>query len=222
MKAAVVAAGQPMQDENRMHDLLKEVDYIICADGGMRILEKIGVRPDILIGDFDSISDTSEEKREAIQEFAKDIPVQTYPTRKALTDMEICLSHALEKGVTEAYVFGGRGTRLDHSMANVTMLPVFYQRGMRITMFDDTNEICYVDSQIDLARRSNEWYVSFVPVGLEGATISLEGFEYPLHKKHIEYGHALAVSNHVTADVGHVTVHDGAVFAIFSRDRYVG
>ena len=140
MIASVVAAGSHMVDEARMRDLLSESDIVIAADGGMDALERIGSVPDYVIGDFDSLRGNRQDHS---RDFDPTIEVIEYPTRKSMTDMELSLELALEKGATKAYVFGGLGTRIDHSFINVMMLIPFYERGLAITVIDDTNEICY-------------------------------------------------------------------------------
>lgn len=217
MIASVVAAGSHMVDEARMRDLLSESDIVIAADGGMDALERIGSVPDYVIGDFDSLRGNRQDHS---RDFDPTIEVIEYPTRKSMTDMELSLELALEKGATKAYVFGGLGTRIDHSFINVMMLIPFYERGLAITVIDDTNEICYLNGDLTLQPRSEEWYVSFLPIDLKGAVISLEGFDYPLDHQYVAFGSSLAISNHVVRSDALVQIHEGAVFCVFSRDQY--
>ena len=86
-------------------------DLVIAADGGFDYLEEIGLRADIVLGDFDSV-------------ISYDLPsdAMRYPRDKDDTDMFIAAKLGLEKGYTEFIIYGGLGGRLDHTLANIQLL----------------------------------------------------------------------------------------------------
>lgn len=108
---AVIFAGGEVLDYQRIRAELLPSDYILCADSGYKHCEKIGITPNILIGDFDSIEDIPQGI--IIKKLAED---------KDYTDTNVCLDKAIFQGFKEILLVGMLGGRVDHSLANVQLL----------------------------------------------------------------------------------------------------
>src|SRR5690606_5818838 len=98
-------------DKSYIKDL--NIDYVICADGGLEKVNKLGLKPDLILGDFDSVNLSVLEK-------FKNLNIETvrFPSEKDYTDMELAINHAVNKGFNDIILVGASGTRLDHTVAN--------------------------------------------------------------------------------------------------------
>ena len=99
----------------KKHRLAK--DIIICADGGANHIYKTGVKPDMIVGDLDSIDD---ETLLYYQE--QNVLFHKFSSKKDLTDTELAINFALEEGANELVLFGSTGSRLDHTLGNIMLL----------------------------------------------------------------------------------------------------
>ena len=181
MRAVIIGSGE-IKDYKKAKSRIGAEDYIICADGGYDHAVKMGVKPDILIGDFDSISNIPEDT-EKVQ----------YPTRKDMTDSHIALELAREKGYNKMLLLGFTGDRADHSLTNILLL-INYPEAV---IADDNNEIRLIKDAAELFGSAGDT-VSIVPVygDLEGITTS--GLEYPLDNETLYLGDSRGVSNVMT------------------------
>ena len=97
-------------------------DFIIAVDGGFAPLDRLGVAPDMAIGDFDSLGYVPRAKR-----------VSRHPVNKDASDMELALQRAANYRHTDIYVYGGIGGRLDHTLANLQLFAAYSERGFYVT-----------------------------------------------------------------------------------------
>ncbi len=210
MKALLVGSGS-INKYDRLMSSIEEVDYIICADGGLDHLLRVNVDPDIIIGDLDSIT---REGLEYIEE--KSIEVLKFPPIKDKTDTELALDFIIDRGFKEVILMGVSGSRLDHTLGSVFLLDKLLREGIKSKLVDDKNTIFIVNDYLSLERIDNT-YVSIIP--LKGRLIvSLKGFFYNLDKVLIEFSSSLGISNEITSEFGQVFIHEGTGLVIISQD----
>lgn len=212
MKVLIVSSGSIKNCEI----LKKEIennDYVICADGGLDHLMKIDKKPDLLVGDLDSLSLSG---KQYIAE--KDIEVMKFPTKKNMTDSELAVEFAKKNNATDITLIGSTGSRLDHSIANIFMLRKLNLMGIKSKVVDDNNSIVYSRDYIEVLKDSDKKYLSVLPISLEGATVTLEGLVYPLDKYHIDYSSTIGISNEIYEDTAIIKIHNGEVLIIQSKD----
>ena len=123
MRGVIICGGNVGE---YIKDYIKPDDYIICADSGYDRAKAFGITPDIVIGDMDST-------KEAEIPFEKIV----YPVRKDFTDSEIAVNYAIEKGFEEVLMFGMIGTRMDHTLASISLL----SKLQNAVIIDANNEI---------------------------------------------------------------------------------
>ncbi len=105
MKGLVISSGN-IEDYRQLIEIVKEKDYVLCADGGLRHAINAGIKPDGAIGDFDSINETIKEYL-----IKNNIPIYKFPIEKDETDTELGIDHLLEIGCTDITLVGVTGTR---------------------------------------------------------------------------------------------------------------
>lgn len=210
MKTIIIGNG-----EINNYDIIREYfdqAYIIACDGGVKHCRAMMIMPNIMVGDFDSAN-----KEDA--EFFENLGVlkEKFPVRKNETDMEIAINMAIDKNSTEIYIVGGLGRRFDHSLANVHILLRPVRLGIRTCLLDEHNIITLVEDNIDIVGEKGQT-VSLIPLTTEVKGINTKNLDYALTNATMEIGHSLGVSNVMTDDIATISVGEGVLILIMSRD----
>lgn len=203
MTALIVGNGEVSE---KIKPLLPENAYVICADGGFRHMDKLGLTPDIVIGDMGSVkADLHGEK------------TIVYPVRKDFTDSEIAVNYAIDNGFSDLVLIGFTGTRTDHTLTNLFLLKGISERGTRAEIIDEHNVIRYAEKE-NIIRGKKGDIVSIIPIGGDVSGITTEGLDYPLFSETLEFGKGRGVSNVMTGDECRITVKNGSALIIKSKD----
>lgn len=211
MKGLIISGGN-ISDYKLLEELSLNVDFILCADGGIRHAIAIGRNPDAVIGDFDS---TRDEDLEYLKESS--IPIIKYPVEKDETDTELAIDYLIKKGYKDITLTGVTGSRMDHSLANIYLLDRLMKKGIEARIIDKNNRIYMTDKGLSLFRKDG-YYVSILPINNDGLTLSLKGFYYPLVYEKVQFGSTLAISNKIIDDIGIIEIHSGLALIIESID----
>ncbi len=210
MKVVVLAAGT-VHAYDRVRRLVGEPDLVICADGGIRHAEPLGLRPGLILGDFDSADLTM---LTALQ--AEGIPVQRVPVEKDQTDTQLALNEAVRRGAAEILLVGGAGSRLDHTLANLLLLPGYT---VPITMADGKNVARLLRPGMEMAVHGQPGdYLSLLPLTPVAAGVTVSGVKWPLAQATLRWGESLGVSNQLAGSRAAVSVDDGLLLVIQAWD----
>nr|WP_300005822.1 thiamine diphosphokinase [Tissierella sp.] len=211
MKGLIISSGE-IKDYKLLKQTSSESDYIVCADGGVNHLLKVGMVPDMVIGDLDSIG---EDELSIIKK--KNIKINEFPQMKDETDTELCVEHLIQKGIRDITLMGVTGSRMDHTIANIYLLKKIYIKGAKASVINENNRIYYLEGELDLKRRDG-YYISIIPLTEKGAVVSLSGFLYPLESELIEFSSTRGISNKIIDNFGRIKIHKGQAIIIESRD----
>ena len=197
-------------------------DRIVVADGGIEAARKLELPAGVLIGDFDSASEAAQREYEAwlSQKGISHEKIQL-PVKKDVSDTEAALEILLQNPVEEIIILGGTGTRLDHVLANVHCLCRALEKGVAACLVDSHNRIQLADSNNGIQIHKKEQhgrYVSLFPLTTKVTGVYAKGFAYPLEDATLQGGVSLGVSNEITAEVGTITVKEGILLVMESRD----
>lgn len=211
MTGIIVCSGS-ITDYTVIGKYFEKADLIICADGGANHLRKLCKLPDILVGDFDSIS-------EGDMDFLLAAKVETvrFPSEKDATDTQLALQLAMDKGCDEVILLGAAGTRLDHTLANIFLLRMLLEAGVAGILADEHNEIRMINKSIKLTKEKDA-RISLVPVGGKATGVTTEGLYYPLEDATLEFGTTWGVSNEFAEETASVTIKEGLLLVIKARD----
>lgn len=168
---------------------LRRADLLICADGGLRVARRAGVPPHILIGDFDSAPETL-----LAWARARGAQLVRHPRRKDKSDSELALDAAVDGGATQVEFLGVLGGRLEHTLANITLLVQAEARNVRAKIVDGRQELFLAQSETRVPGRRGDG-VSLVPMTPRVTGITLTGFRYPLKNAAVRQGSTLTISN---------------------------
>jgi thiamine pyrophosphokinase len=189
---------------------------LIAADRGLEFLGRAGLLPDQAVGDFDSIS---REGLSYLEQLPDESVVRLKPEKDdSDTQSAVCL--AVQEGAKDIVLLGCLGTRMDHVLANLGLLALGKELGIRITILDEHNYITLVESGTVLKRQEQFGrYVSFF--ALEGPVegLILEGFKYTFKKYRLTMRDAgLTVSNEIVGETARISYDTGSLVMVMSRD----
>ena len=180
-------------------------DYVLAADGGLRHLEKLNIKPHGILGDFDSLGYTP-------------AGAQVFPVEKDDTDSMLAARKGLELGYRDFLFYGALdGPRLDHTIANFQTLQFLADHDARGYLVGKDYLITVIrDEQISFPEDA-VGILSLFCLGADARGVTLEGLHYPLENGTLTPGFPLGVSNHFTGNVARVRVEQGSVLALWDR-----
>lgn len=190
----------------------KQYDKIICADNGMKHARKLNLLPDIIVGDFDSCNTDDIAYFEA-----KGVRILRASTQKDETDTELAIQIAVDEGATLIDVYGGVGSRMDHSLANIQLLYLYLKQGIAITLYSEKNKIQMMQNKITLTGEAGN-LVSIMPFSEVATGVITTGLAYKIDGGSLKLGDAYGVSNYMLGNEASISIESGAVLVIQSRD----
>lgn len=226
--ALMVAGGSFNIDKNIFYDIYKQASFVLACDRGLDILAKYQLAPDLILGDMDSSLDFNELK---LNNDNKNF--QLFPVRKNKTDSELGLDFLLEKKYKNVIFLAGRGSRLDHSIANFSFLHAFASKGMNVVMLGENYMATFLKNGkyrlplpdsffISEGKDINkETYVSFITFEDE-VRVSLKGFDYDIPVTEVKSFSSLCISNHICNVDNLVSIYaDGekGLFLLYSLEN---
>ncbi len=181
---------------------------LICADGAAERMREIGRVPALIVGDMDSVDEATLAYFEA-----KGSRIIRYATNKDETDTQLALELAFEMDPEGIRVFGALGRRIDHALANISLLVMCAKRGVDTKIVDRECELFVVDGSCVIDGREGET-VSLLPLSSDVRGITLDGFEYPLSGGAMEIGVPYGISNRLAGARGKISVESGYLLVI--------
>lgn len=207
MRAIIVSNGHT--ESNERYDWLPQPgDLIIAADGGAVVARQMGLEPQVVVGDMDSIP---EELHISLQEHG--CKFVRYPARKDETDTELAIQYALKQGAQEMVVLGATGHRLDHALANIFLLGMPELVGIKAKIVAGNVEIWLLRDQMEIDGHPGD-IVTLLPLGQDVTGIHTEGLEYALHDGVLRFGPARGVSNVMTSSKAWIALRTGLLLVL--------
>ncbi len=207
---AILVLGGEMTDPDFYSRLIEEHELIVGADHGCDLLRALGIIPNVVVGDFDSIS--TETMRWLL---SHSVDCKPYPTNKGKTDGELALKTALVSGARDITITAAWGGRLDHALGNLFLLRLARRQGVACRLVEAQWEVVLIDSDFKLSGSPGET-VSLIPLDrCEGVT--LRGFAYDAEALTLEPGDTRGLSNLLINGQGEIMIETGQVLMIRSR-----
>lgn len=203
MKRCVIVGGASIKDYKRIQGQLKDDDFFVFCDSGLRHMELLGVSPSLIVGDFDSHA-RPDTKAETI----------VLPSEKDDTDTVFAVKEALNRGFSEFLIIGAIGERLDHTLGNVSILLMLESCGKKAKIVDDYSEMEIVSSDPAFIDGSSS-YFSLITLSEKAVGVTIENAKYPLSDAVITHEYQYGVSNEVLpGKTARVSVKEGKVLLI--------
>ncbi len=217
---AVIIAGGRIDEDFALRFLRKQMEsarpFLVAADRGLLFLERFGIVPDLVAGDFDS---AGMEIKERFKREHPQTEVLEFNWEKDDTDTQIAALAAAKRGCRVIDILGATGTRLDHVFGAVHLLALLLDMGIRGRILDPCNRITMHEQDFSL-RKDEQWgkYVSFFPWGGEVHGVTLKGFHFPLEDETIVMSATRTVSNQIDDETAEIHFRSGRIIMVESRD----
>ncbi len=192
---------------------LQAQDFLVAIDGGLHHLQGLGLSPQLLIGDMDSLS---AQEVEACKQAGAE--VLRFPPAKNKTDLELALDEVLQRGYREIVIAFALGGRLDQTLANLALLakPDFDNCVVRID--DGLTEVALLRQTITLDCQPGDT-VSLLAWGGEAGGVVTHGLEYALEGETLLPWQTRGISNRCTGERFSVSLEQGALLLIHTRQN---
>ena len=214
MKICIVLNGE-IKDFNRIKEIIKNENYykIICADGGANHLFKMGINPDYIIGDLDSIN------LDIINYYKdKNVDFEKFPSKKDETDSEICIFLAEKLKATSIDFIGALGGRIDHTIANINLLYYVKEKGIKPRIISEKEEIYIAVNEKIIINGNKGDTISIIPIRGDAKGVTLSNLEYPLKEHYMKYSVPLGVSNVMLDTSCSISVKEGNLLIIRNKN----
>lgn len=203
MKRCVIIGGADIGRYDRIRAHLREEDFYICCDSGLKHTQGLDIAPDLIVGDFDS----HENPHLATETIV-------LPCEKDDTDTVFAVKEALRRGFQEFLLVGVIGGRLDHTLGNVSVLLMLDAAGKRAAALDDYSEMEIVSRR---PARIEDRYPYFSLLNISGLArgIEIRNAKYPLSDAEITCEYQYGISNEVLPGMtAEVSVEEGHLLLI--------
>ncbi|KJS16612.1 MAG: hypothetical protein VR69_08505 [Peptococcaceae bacterium BRH_c4b] len=211
----VILSGGSAGDLNWLAGILRQDDRIICVDGGADYAAKLGLIPDVIIGDMDSLDSST------LLNFSRlGSVINTFPAAKNETDTLLAMAEALAGMPDEIIVLGALGTRFDHSLANVHLLVMAVEKGVRTKIVNQYNEISLITPRESAVFEGHHGEIfSLLPLSGEVIGVNVTGVRWPLRDALFVIGNPYGVSNEVAAGRVEISITSGLLLLIRVDER---
>ena len=180
-------------------------DYVIAADGGLQHTQALGIEPQEILGDFDSLGYIPQDAR-------------VFPVEKDDTDAMLAARRGLALGFREFLYYGSLdGKRLDHTVANYQTLQYLADHGARGYLVGQDFLATVVKEGTISFPEGTEGLISVFCLGADALGVSLRGLYYPLEGGTLTAGFPLGVSNHFTGAPAEISVEEGSLLVMWER-----
>ena len=203
MNRCIIVGGADICNYDRIRHKLKDDDYIIFCDSGLKHMSNLAVVPSLIVGDFDSHENPH-----------LDIETIVLPCEKDDTDTVFAVKEAIKRGYKEFLLIGVIGARLDHTLGNVYILELLDELGLNGRIIDDYSEMELVSQE---PAYIDDSYAYFSLINITGIAkgITIENAKYPLKDGEIKCGYQYGVSNEVLPGKrAKISVNEGKLLLI--------
>ena len=209
MERCVIVGGAGISNYEKIRKQLRPGDFVIFCDSGLRHRDALGVRPDLIVGDFDSYVKPDEEGIEII----------SLPREKDDTDSVYAVKEALRRGYEEFLLLGMVGERLDHTLGNVSILLMLDSLGKQGLLVDDWSEMEIVSRRPVSVEGSCAFFSLLALDGTAGG-VYIENAKYPLENGSITCDYQYGISNEVLpGKTARVSVKEGRLLLVRVCDK---
>ncbi|MEJ5313516.1 MULTISPECIES: thiamine diphosphokinase [Anaerolinea] len=206
-RALIVVSGTSCQ-EDALRRFRQPDDVIIAVDGGAHHCLRLGWRPHVVIGDFDSLSP------EYLQQFEQEgVLLLRYPPEKDETDLELALQYAVQRGYRHIRILCALGGRVDQTLANLFLLGLPVLKNLDVRLEDGEVEAFLIDSEAEWQGVPGET-VSLIPLFGVAQGIWTEGLRYPLRGETLYPERSRGISNEMVDHQARVRLSQGVLLCI--------
>ena len=204
----IIFANGNLPNLEKARALIRPDDFILCADGGTRHAIALGLTPNVIIGDLDSVTDKERRKMKELG-----VEVIQHPTDKNETDLELAINHALTLNSSQILILAALGGRMDQTLANIALLSNLRLATFNIKLVDGVEELFFCHDQAKIEGRIGD-IVSLIPWQGEVTGVFTENLRWHLDHETLYPEKTRGISNEMTAEIATVTIRSGLLLVV--------
>lgn len=186
---------------------ISEEDTVVCADRGCKYAFELELKPDIIVGDFDSY----------VGELPDDCEIHRCPPEKDDTDTMLAVKLAIERGAEVIKIYGAFGGRIDHTLANIQTLKYAADHGCMAELCDCDNIVKLQQEGECSYPKKKDWYFSVFAYSEKVVISELSGVKYPLRNYTLTNGFPIGVSNEINDSEAILKIECGEALVVYSK-----
>ena len=186
-------------------------DLVIAADSGYHNAQKMGIVPNLLLGDLDSLRKT--------EKIPDEVEILQVPAEKDDTDTQLAVKVALERGAMALVLIGGLDGRLDHTLSNLAILEDLSTKHIPALMTNGQNRVRFIRDNGLILLRDGFRYFSILAADPVVKGVTVDGCKYPLKKAKLTRTNQYAVSNEIMGNCALIEIRKGGAWIVESNDR---
>lgn len=211
MNRIIIFANGELPELDKARGLLREEDYIICADGGTHHALALNVKPDLIIGDMDSA------EKEQLQRLKKaESAIELYPHDKNETDLELAIQRAVELNPTQIIIIAALGGRLDQTLANIALLTDIRLAAFDVRLDDGVEEVLLCWDQVHVRGKSGD-LVSLIPWGGAVSDVQSMSLKWALNRETLYPDKTRGISNEMLGESASISIGSGLLLVVHRR-----
>lgn len=205
MRKAVVMSGGTTPDEDYFYQtILGDYQFRVAVDMGMNVFHRLGLRPDVLVGDLDSICRDIDISQINVHKFPKD---------KDKTDTELAIDLCMAQEFDYIDILGGIGNRLDHTLANAYLLVYADRVGNQVRLRNSHHTIYLLTKEKPVCIRGTKGdTISLIPITAKIQGVNIKGCRWEIENSDIFRGQSRGVSNCLEKEQAHILAQHGMAF----------
>ncbi len=208
MKTALVILNGDKFSRSLLLEFWQKADLKVCADGAAEILRNYQLKPDVILGDLDSIS-------EQTCGYFDSIPILQLSDQNT-TDSEKAFQYCIDKSFKHINVVGAFGGRIDHELYNIELLKKVGGTGINIILHTENEKLFLIGKKTEIHEQPGT-RISLMPIFGEVRKVELKGVKYPLHDQKLEFGHFSSISNEFLSDTVVIDFSSGELLVIIEK-----
>ena len=210
-KRAWVFAGGDFSSDHIPENAVRDGDLLVCVDAGLEHCLMLGLQPDVLVGDLDSVSPTLLQDARL-----ENVEKHVYPSKKAASDLQLALEILSSYSLSQVVLLGVSGGRTDHMLFNWHLM-MLRAWPFNIELIDETMHAYVLEGEQSMDIHSSPNMTLSLLAMRTSKGVTTAGLQYPLHKAIIEPGDTLGLSNVVESGQARVEISSGTLLVMVQR-----
>lgn len=212
IKTLIVTGGKINKSFLKKYLEKEKFDNILAVDKGLEFLDELNILPNYIIGDFDSVN------KNILKKYLnkKEVQIHKFESEKDYTDTNLAIKLAIKLKSKEIVILGAIGTRIDHTIANVSILCETLNKNIDTKIIDEYNKIQLINKKLEIKKEYR--YLSILPLTNKVEGITLKGLKYNLDNYTLEIGSTIGISNEQIETKATIEIEKGILIVIQSKD----
>jgi len=215
LKAVIFANGK-IADGGLVKDCIHPDDFLIAANGGYQHIKTLALKPNLVIGDLDSLT---ADERQAI--LSAGVEIKLHPAEKDKTDLELALEEAIQRKFSTILIVAALGGRLDQTLGNLSLLAAPFLKKCTVSLEDGSTRVWLITRQRYPAGIIIDGHpgdrVSLIAFQMTAKGILTHGLKYPLHFEDLQPFQTRGISNQMIAPSAEIRIEKGQLLVLHSR-----